>query len=233
MQTKNKESLCYTGRADTDRKALEQASFIFLNELNTEGKGITQDQDGVYQLDYVVNSLLTIPWMTSAESPLVSFPERGYLENELQAFARLKKEGAIDIEDPNNPGRTYRVKFNPITFSCSLNIFTRLENWLPPFVTGQSRAQEISEEGLSTLRQLAEQKMNPKIEAALKALEQHDLRPEEELLIRAWLCKLLDLPTVYHCKSSTDRSSIPIAISSALHQWNELNLPLPVDLRKL
>ena len=65
VQTKNKESICYTGRTDSDHKAIEQASYIFLNELRTKGKGITPlvDERGnlVYQLDYVANSMLSIP----------------------------------------------------------------------------------------------------------------------------------------------------------------------------
>ena len=88
VQTKNKESLCYTGRADSDRKALEQATFIFLNELKTKGKGITKGPDDVYQLDYVVDSLLTVSLISSVESPIARFPEREYLENELKAFER-------------------------------------------------------------------------------------------------------------------------------------------------
>ncbi len=257
VQTKEKESVCYTGRADSDRKALEQASFIFLNELKTKGKGITQTVDergnAIYQLDYVANSILSIPWIWSAESPIAPFPEREYIEKELQAFNKLKKSGPITIEDPHCPGRKYQVKFNPILFSRSFNIFTRMENWLPPFFTGMSRAQEISESGYAGLKPIAVQKLTALkqkttpslsdqqkiqgIESCLKTLDEHEaryhLRPEEELLVRDYLCKLLDMPTIYHCKSSTDRTSIANALSSSLKQWIDLKLPLPAHLPEL
>jgi hypothetical protein len=265
VQSKDKDSICYTGRADSDRKALEQASFIFLNELKTKGKGITRsiDEKGnvVYQLDYVVNSMLSLPWIWSAESAIAPFPEREYLENERKAFLALKEKGIMTIEDPNYPGMKYQVKFNPILFSRSSNIFTRLENWLPPFFTGQSRAEEVSEEGFLNLKTLASKKLQSlqdqlsaqksqeqkglieqkikRIHDLLQALEknikQRDLCPEAEWFIRDYLCKLLDLPIIYHCKSSTDRTSVTAALSSTLKQWIDLGLPIPensIDLLK-
>jgi hypothetical protein len=263
VQTKHKESLCYTGRVDSERKALEQASFIFFNELNTNRKGITQSKDAnhqdIYQLDYVVNSMLSSPWALNGKLPVSPFPERQYLENELKALAQLKQQGPITIEDPNFPGRTYRVQFNPIVFSRPVNIFARVETWLPSFFTGASRSQEISQEGFVHLETLARRHLSilrqqntcqlstekrrqlhftvQSLERTLLALEQHHkdpyLRPEEEMLFRDYLCKLLRLPCVYHCKSSTDRTSPMVALSSALQQWMDLKLPLPEDIRDL
>jgi hypothetical protein len=257
IQTKNKESICYTGRPDSNRKALEQASFIFLNELKTNKKGITQTRDAqgniTYHLDYIVNSLLSAPWVWSFESALTAFPEREYIENEVKALTDLRNKGLITIEDPNCPGAKYQVKFNPILFSRSLNAFNRLENWLPPFATGESRGQEISGEGLTSLNTLAYQKLSElkahlqnerspalkaqeelrikKIHSTLQTLERHQrdhhLLPEEELLVRDYLCQLLELPEVFHCKSSLDRTSIPVALSSTLKQWITLGLPEP------
>jgi hypothetical protein len=263
IQSKDKDSISYTGRADSDRKALEQASFIFLNELKTKGKGITRstDENGnlVYQLDYVVNSMLTIPWIWGTESAIAPFPEREYLENERKAFLALKEKGFVTIEDPNSPGMKYQVKFNPLLFSRSSNVYTRLESWLPPFFTGQSRGEEVSEEGFLSLKSLASKKLQSlqdqlsnqesqelkvtiaqkikSINDCLQTLEQNvnvrNLLPEAEWLIRDYLCKLLDLPIVYHCKSSTDRTSVTVALSSALKQWMELNLHLPENITDL
>ncbi len=252
VQTKEKESVCYAGRVDSDFKVLEQASFIFLNELKTKGKGITRSADGAYQLDYVVNSMLSLPWFLHHESPPVPFPEGEFLEIERKALIALKEKGAVTIVDPNHPGVTYQVKFNPILFSRSCNFYTRLENWLPSFFTGQARSEEISEDGFNDLNTLAKQKLqslraqvptqeitqkieriNSCLQALIQNIEEHDLLPEEEWLTRDYLCKLLDIPSVYHCKSSTDRTSATVAISSALKQWLELNLPVPEDLREL
>ena len=233
VQTKEQESICYAGRPDSDRRALEQASFIFFNELKTHKKGITETKDEqghtTYQLDYVVNSLLDAPWIAYFESILTTFPERKFIEEERKALNDLKNKGEITLEDPNCPGAIYHVKFNPIFFTRSFDALTRVEKWLPPFLTGQSRSREISEEGFDSLKAIAHQKQNNKIAATLKILE-HNLLPEEELLARDYLCKLLNLPIVYHCKSSLDRTSVPVAISSALKQWRELSLHEPVNI---
>ncbi len=234
VQTKKGESICYAGRPDTEKKALEQASFIFFNEIKSKRKGITETKDAqgnsVYQLDYAVNSLLTSSWIGHFETPIVTFPERTYLENELKAFDHLKNKGVITIEDPQCPGAKYKVKFNPILFSNVFDSLDRLKSWLPPFFTGHSRSVEISEEGYFSLTALARQKLTPKIVSTLKLLERSDLAPEEELFARDYLCKLLGIPTVYHCKSSVDRTSMIVALSSALQQWMDLGLPLPENI---
>ena len=57
----------------------------------------------------------------------------------------------------------------------------------------------------------------------------------DELFCRALLLHLLDLPVVYHCKSSIDRTSIFVALHVALKQWCALGLPIgdnPTDLLK-
>ncbi len=238
VQTKSQESICYAGRPDSDRRALEQASFIFFNELKTHKRGITETKDDqghiTYQLDYVVNSLLDAPWLCYFESILTSFPERKFIEEERKALNDLKNKGEIALEDPNCPGAIYHIKFNPTFFTRSFDALLRIEKWLPPFLTGQSRSREISEEGFDSLKVIALQKQTNKIEATVKILERHqkeyNLLPEEELLARDYLCKLLNLPNVYHCKSSLDRTSIPIALSSALKQWMELGLPEPENI---
>ncbi len=251
IQTKEKDSICYTGRADSDRKALEQASFIFLNELKTKGKGITKtvdaNGDAVYQLDYVANSMLSLPWIWKGKSAIAPFPEREYLDNERKAFLAFKAKGAVTIEDPNNPGTTYQVKFNPILFSHSSNFFTRLEKWLPPFVTGQAKAETISEEGFAEFKALVAKKLASevdkekisRIQCCMQILEQNlderHLQPEQEWFVRDYLCKLIEIPFIYHCKSSTDRTSATVAMSSALRQWIDLKLPIPeycLDLLK-
>lgn len=226
------ESICYTGRVDSDRKVLEQASFIFFNELKSKGKGITRQSDGSYQLDYVINSMLTIPFYWHTESIIAPFPERQYIEEERKALMALQEKGFVEVEDFNNPGVKYRVKFNPMLFSRSSNVFTRNEDWLPSFITGQARSEEISTEGFASLKTLAQRSNNAKVKSCLAAFEK-PMAPEVEWLTRDYLCKLLGLPMVYHCKSSTDRTSVTVAMSSALHQWMALNLPVPENIGEL
>ncbi len=57
------------------------------------------------------------------------------------------------------------------------------------------------------------------IEDCFYFLEKEDLLPEEEILLRDLLCKFMGLPIIYHCKSSTDRTTVPTNISCILAGW--------------
>jgi len=249
-------SVSYTGRVDSDLKAKEQASFIFFNELKSGMKGIAQtvadDGSTVYEMDYMINCLLSAPWIWSEESPIAAFPERKYIENQIEALDRLRDQGIHTLTDPNAPSRTYKVKFNPILVSDSFNLFVRLQKVLPPFFTGEERASEITEEGMTGLEKIAARKIGQlqgekkydaiaQVQGHLKKLDElendTEMEPEDrilaKILYRDHLCKLLGIPIVYHCKSSTDRTSITIALSQALGQWIDLKQPLPSDLTLL
>lgn len=258
IQTAQKKSICYTGRVDSDRKALEQATYLFLNELKTTQKGISTRLDAfgnpIYRIDYVVNSMLSAPWFLKHKSAMTPFPERKFTENQMKALKKLKLQGPIAITDPNDNQRIYRVEFNPLFFSRSTNFLATLEKWLPPFFTGKSFANKLSarsrtdffalaEKHLDTLKEAARgsnssfkeilEQQNTRLQTTIDLLKNAPLRPEEELFLRDFLCKELHLPTVYHCKSSTDRTAIAVALSSSLEQWKELQLSMPQDLRIL
>jgi hypothetical protein len=263
VSKKDGTSIAYAGRVDSLEKVEEQASFIFLEELKSKRKGITEvrhpDGSVSYEMDYVLSSALSTPFFMTRKIPkIIPFPERGYTESQIKALAALKEKGWIEVKDPNN-GRTYKVKFNPVMFSGDLNVFLSLEKFLPPYLTGEARAKEISKQGFLELEQIAQKKISklqaelqnathPSVKETLvnklrliesyldvlrRELESPTLLPEEEFLYRDHLCKLLDLPIVYHCKSSTDRTSILIALSSSFQQWIDLNLPLPSPLHDL
>ncbi len=248
-------SICYAGRVETVRKALEQASFIFFQELHSTGRGITRtvDEKGqpVYQLDYLVNSFLSSPWFMRKETTMFPFPEREFTEMEVIALEAIRQKGFILMIDPNDPTKTYRVCLNPMLFSRSFNFILNLEAFMPSFVTGESRAKEISETGYDELFKLADRQIDAlraeaspesvtkiqEIARACNSLKQHmqkkTLQSEEELVIRMYLCQLLNLPAVHHCKSSLDRTSIAVALSSALQQWLDLRLPIPDPIETL
>lgn len=235
-------SIAYTGRVDTPHKALEQATFLFLQEIGTQSKGIRRDpQTGVYHFDYVVNSMLSIPAFWSRESLICPSPERDYLEKELSALDELRKR-AVAIVDPAT-GHIYQVRCNPILFTRSTNASANFEEFLPPFFSGEERSLEVSRAHMISLQAIAERKILdwqdrpshqgriPTVRRLLNILQAHYQKkaffPEEEILVRDLLCKLLDLPIVYHCKSSTDRTSVAIALSSALQHWISLGLAIP------
>ncbi|MGE5195977.1 MAG: hypothetical protein ACM3JI_01445, partial [Anaerolineae bacterium] len=154
-------------------------------------------------------------------------------------------------------GKYYYVRFRPILFNRQFNFFSKLEKILPGFLSGQSKAREISNKGNLELKAFVEQKIK-KLEKELKeaqtrkkknlihdqlmliqkclfALENHpdDLLPEEELLYRDLLSKLIKLPIVYHCQSSTDRTGVIVALSSTLEQWMSSSQKLPQDPKEL
>ncbi len=250
VQTASRRSIAYAGRPDSDQKSLEQATHIFFNELTSSGKGITQTRDAqgntIYELDYVVNSMLSTPWIWGRELPVVAVhPEREFVMNEVAALKKLAECGTIEITDPSNPARTCKVKFNPMLFSRAVNTFVELEKFLPPFITGEAAAQEISSAGFETLEttvarrraQLQDPQKIARVDHLMSLLRAHERRktmaPEEELITRDLLCKILNLPMVYHCKSSTDRTSLAIAISTALEQWIALGHLLPDHPKEL
>lgn len=231
-------SIGYTGRVDSDVKVEEQAKFLFLSELKAGKMGIRSLLDGTYEFDYMVQSLLTTNLFMKKKTPLTpKSPERGFTDDEKVALEKLQARGFINVTDPVT-GESYRVRFNPVMFSRQCNLFLQLETFLPPFMSGEGRAKEITREGINSLKEiLALRNLTPEARSAFEELEKNvtasHLLPEEELLYISYLSQKSNIPVVWHCKSSTDRTSIPIAISAALKQWIELNLPIPTNLRDL
>lgn len=233
-------SICYTGRPDSKHKTTEQVSMMFLHEIKSQyNKGITKEGD-VYEFHYVVNCLLdTNPLQQPPfSSALPFFPERKFVEDEVAALDTLKKE-TITVIDPETKTQ-YHVRIKPILISQQANFIHRLRNILPPFLTGALRSQEISQKGYEELFAYAKKVMESRgpygkerLKTILNAMNKpFALDPEKELFLRDLLCKELGLPIVYHCKSSTDRSSI-VAVSAALHQWQAMRLPIPRDFVSL
>lgn len=254
--TKEGKSIAYAGRVDTEEKAFEQASFLFLSELRAQKQGITQSQsesgETLYEICYIVNSLLTTNPAMAAEIPgIVSFPEAESFQNEKAALHSLAGKGYLEITDPED-GKTYKVQFRPILFSEVANFFQKTESTIPPELSNSGINSEVNHEGFVALSLLVQQKytalhkqkasaedpstINKQIAALAGTWElclSSTSLPEERLLARDYLCKLLDLPIVYHCKSNIDRTGILIAISSALQQWIDLGLEVPTPVTSL
>jgi hypothetical protein len=239
-------SICYTGRPDSLLKAKQQAEMIFFRELATQKKGlkekISPSGKRTYTLTYAVTSTLTLNLLMRWKWwGLIECPERKYAEEEVKAFEQLR-QNIYELEDPET-GETIRVKYRPILFAHQINAFGQLENHLPDSLSGKAFAQEISQQGLVQLISTAKKKIRSiqdyqkvqEVKALIKMLEQQgpDQLPEVTILTRDLLCKLIDLPIVYHCKSSTDRTAILIALSSALQQWRSLNNKPKKNMAKL
>ncbi|MCX6990176.1 MAG: hypothetical protein NTX49_03820 [Chlamydiae bacterium] len=258
----NNTTIAYTGRVETKEKALEQASFIFFSEMRSKKLGIkeTTSSSGepLYTLNYTVNSLLaTNPIMSTKIPGLIAMAERKTLIQERKQLKDLSGQGYLELTDPET-GKKYKVQFKPILFADGLNFMQSLETSLPPDLTGADHNSSINKEGLNQIHTLVDEKLaslerartesteqtspstseiEKKISEIQRAwdecLEEKSLLPELNILRRDYLFKLLDIPVVYHCKSSVDRTGIALAISSALKQWMDLGLEIPEPLSSL
>lgn len=210
-------SVVYTGRPDTVHKAIEQIQFIFRSEMAKppeQRQGIRQLPDSSFELTYMVNNLMSS--MTVLD---VSVTGMGSEFDEtisiLREKAILEALGPLVIDGK-------KVHINPLYFNQGVNL---LNDFGIPSIQ-----KEINEEGYQKLFELAESRMedNPLVQTAIAHLKDaENLLPEEEFFYRDLLCKLLGIPEVDHCKSSTDRTILMVAISMATKEWMNLGLPIP------
>ncbi len=205
------QSTAYTGRPDTQAKAKEQVTFIFRSEMakgEDKRKGITfNEATGEYELTYVVNNLMSATHLTA----IGGLNEKESILREQGILSKLK-EMTIDGK---------KVKIKPIYFNQTFNF---VNDYLSP-----PEQQEINRVGYESLLELArEGGDNPLLQAAISHLEHPEkLLPEEEFFYRDLICKILGLPAVDHCKSSTDRTIIAVAISMALDVWMNCKKEIP------
>lgn len=210
-------SVAYTGRPDTSYKAKEQIEFIFGSEM-AKGvdarQGIKENPDGTYELTYVVHNLMSAMKVlgASATGTFSQFDETESIQREEEILALLEQmELTID-------GKKVRVK--PIYFNQGISA-------LNDFGTPKIQ-KEINARGDQKLFELAEGNTDPLVQAAVCYLKNpENLLPEEEFFYRDLLCKKLGLPEVIHCKSSTDRTILMVAISMATKEWLNLDRHIP------
>jgi len=240
VEAENGSSDCYAGRIDTESKAKEMAEFIFLGEIDAFekqtglSKGIRLLDDGSYQFTFAVQSLLSMSRLLSRDQ------RRKYFE-EVKAYRKLIRQTQttpLEIKHPRT-GKTYRVQINPHLPMASnqFNFINRIE--FAGF--GKSSAQAESQKGDHQLAQLADQKIselkgrNPdrveRIKEALKSLQNTHLKPWQIVMIRSYLCHLLDIPQVVHCLSSVDRTGgAAIPMITAMKQWLRSKRPIPASI---
>ncbi|MCB1107858.1 MAG: hypothetical protein KDK76_07170 [Chlamydiia bacterium] len=226
------ESISYTGRADTTHKAKEQLEFIFQNELSkrpNEQKGLRRTENG-YELTFMVNNLMSSHGaFGTGLTFFTGLDEREAVIKEQEIFEALSKELLI-ITD--KAGNRHQVTIKPLYFNQGFNFMNT--------VLGKSwKESEINKKGYQSLFPLIDAGLvNPSIDESdktlLQAAKAHlenpgKLLPEEEFFYRDLVMKILKLPVVNHCKSSTDRTGIALAISMALQGWRNLGLEIPTE----
>lgn len=243
-------SNCYAGRVDLKgeeplSKAKEMVKFLFLSEMDLykkgkSPKGISSLGNGKFEFRFAVQSLLS---MTPYSGNLKMFRE------EVAAYEKLQKQGVIQIPDQENPfhpkddassgtpPQIYFVRLSPIPVAArQFNFMNTFEKVMPCSISGEEEAREASKEADAILFQWAREKMafsdaetKKQMEDAIAFLNEGELKPWQEMLTRAFLCHLLEVPEAIHCQSSVDRTGIGIGVISAMKEWLRAGKAIPKD----
>jgi hypothetical protein len=210
------EGYCYAGRVDTVEKAEEVARMIFIGELES-GRGIEKKGD-LYKLQFGVQSLIG--------SALFPSRERKMLKDEIRAYQELTKK-TLEITHPIT-GKRYQVQvLEPIFSHTQFNWINQISSLTDSDVMGDDLAKEISSKGDAILFEKA--KDNAPAMKIAERLRSGNLKPWEEILLRAHLCYLLKIPELVHCKSSVDRTGVAVALISTMRNYLESGKEIVVD----
>jgi len=229
------ESIAYTGRGDTQSKAVEQLNFIFQEEMAkkpTAQKGLVKTEEG-YDLSFMVNNLMAAnQFLGMGVTEFKGLNERESILREKAIFDALS-QGPITLTDKN--GKQHTVTIKPLYFNQGFNFLASSALFGTPW-----KQTEINNEGYAQLFPLIDDAIatNPSISAKDKQLLQSaknhlsdpsKLTAKEEFFYRDLVMKILKIPVINHCKSSIDRTSLANSISSALQSWRNLGYDIPVE----
>jgi hypothetical protein len=257
----NGNNIAYTGRPNTKAKAEEQALFMLSHKLGipllkkADPAKIPQQEMPKYMkgkeglcwnsntasLDfpYVVYAIMSdsnLMWAFYTKTP--EHNEKRFLKKEIKALDQLSKEPIV-VEDAY--GNVFKVSCNPILISQSFNSFDNFK-----FLSEGYTSPLLMRHGWDKIQKMLENEPEKSkiLEPHIKALKQHFSSISKRLpLLHLFLHMNIilsslngdseKLPTVLHCKSSTDRTGIGMAILATLHQFKRLGIPIPADLKKL
>jgi len=160
------------------------------------------------------------------------------LKKEIKVLENLSKK-PMTVEDPE--GNVFKVSFQPILISQSFNSFDKFK-----FLGEGYTSPLLMRQGWEKIQKIA--KKHPEkakiVASHLKAMQQHfssfskrlsmlDLFLHTNIVLSALNEDAELLPTVLHCKSSTDRTGIGMAILATIKQFKRLGIPIPNDLKEL
>lgn len=228
--------IAYAGRPDTKEKAIELIKMTFLSEwkqadfnvnplkADEERRGISffKKRENIYDFTFLVNSLL---------STNLPFAEKR-LTREIYSVLKEMEKTPITMEIG---GQEITIIPKPLFITQQLNWANRIEDFLSDDTSGKELAKQLSKRGIRQLLTKADHynKQNTVLEenktriTYAQQILMHDsenLRPEELLFYRFYLCNLLNIPIVTHCKSSVDRTGVALALESAIKQWEKAEL---------
>ncbi len=226
---------CLAGRVYNLKTAEDMVRFSFLSQMNlfrnpesaAKSQGITRGANGEYEFEFAVQSLL----------PMMHGGERRMFDKEVEGYRQLEEEyrdKPILITDPEN-GTVYRVRVRPVPIAASqFNYMNTAEKILPEALSGELDAREQTRAADEMLFQRAEAKLpsynivrQTQIKDTIFFLRSGTLKPWQELLARAYLCHLLDIPIIIHCKSCVDRTNVEAALVTAMKQWIRTGKEIP------
>jgi hypothetical protein len=216
-----KETVCYAGRPDTKKKFKELAKMIFLGERDQ--RNLRQDANGVYQLRFVMNSVISTSSLVKDEYALIT-----------QEMAALKKFNGKTITIRDERGVKHRVKVDILFFSRQFNFLNPVERTFSTSYgyTGQQNSKDFSSpvqalEDLITPVQ-KQDLVNQELLRILKRNEQDNhLESIEEVFCRILLCQRANIPMAIHCRSSIDRTTIAAMLGFAIKAWAKSGGAIP------
>lgn len=214
--------ICTTGRPESADAAKEQAKLAYLGKLKERLQaGLLPPANG-QPFHYVVNTFLNSTVLGNHGK----HKEEIRLRNEAEILKLLTGQ-QLEVE---YEGTTYTFTCQPILLPRSMNGLSIVDETIgkePPL------AQEIRKKNFPKFRdyvnaRIADPGFDPGaktlVETCMARLENGSkLKPHQELFLRDLVCKLLDIPPVYHCAHSKDRTALAVMNSSALQQWMDLS----------
>jgi len=231
---------CLAGRVYNLESAEDMTRFAFLSQMNlyrhkdtapalaAKAQGIRLLANGEFEFEFAVQSLL----------PMIPGGERNMFLQEAEGYRLLEEKyrnQPLLIQDPQDPAKVYRVYIRPIPIAAEqFNYMNTLEKILPDALSGKLDAQEQTRHADEMLFQRTAEKLpsynivrQTQINDTIYFLKSGELKPWQEALARAYLCHLLDIPIIFHCKSSVDRTNAIVAPVTAMKQWIRSGKEIP------
>lgn len=230
IENQNGHVIAYAGRPNTEAKAEELVKGIYAREcVNKRGMREVGLKGSVpiIEMSFVVESTLS-------SSKTFCSKERKLLDEEQRVLQSLPQCEFL-CTDPLT-GKKAFVRPRPILIAQQFNFLNRLEKILPSQYSGEAAASKMSAPGVAEIKSIASEAIkrgHPQsnlLKAILPRWNMFDsLAVEEKLCLTALLTDILNIPLVEHCKSTTDRTAIMIAITAACKQWLVEKRPFPSD----
>ncbi|MFA5250787.1 MAG: hypothetical protein WC371_05220, partial [Parachlamydiales bacterium] len=228
------QTIFYTGRPETEKKARELFEHIVQTEFSApEGSRRLHYNPATkkWELPVLINSVVTPSRIYNFLDVVEN--EKTITLDEESLMQRLHGQvQTCKVTKPDGSEEEIQVEIKPFFF-C--NLFNR---WASRKTTllgigGQKTAQKLSEFGRDRLKEYITSAKATKVppltalqttmlDQAVSYLDRTDPDPAKDsitqLIARAFIAELLNLPFVAHCKSSIDRTALAVALAAAVHQ---------------